>query len=585
MKRHLFAWLAMLASTTSLANDPLAFASGSWFDPDRAGEGFVVQMIPDERAIVTWFTYPPEGETGAQAWLIGSGVIDGNQIVVTGMVRPVGGVFGPEFDPETVVREDWGSLEITFADCDTATANWSGPPAFGAGSMDLVRLSAIDDVECDPETASLPDRVVSGRSGPWYDPSHNGEGWMLEMLADGRMVVYWFTFDDQGRQAWLVGDAEVNGRTLWIEDMLITGGTRFGDAFRSEDVTLDSWGSFGFLFEDCSNAKMRYASIDARFGEGTLEPERVAQLVSSDCTQPPPVEPLGSGTWSLSTDMETAVTESASATAGGFVYTGGGIGTFSRFNRFEPASGSHVEMPDLPDPRHHPMMATDGQDIYVAGGYISKFGLDNPGNNFWRFDPEIAEWEILPDLPKPRAAGAALYMHGRVWIVGGVGPGIEMQSYDIGTGQWELFPGAGAASRNHLQAVAFENEIWWIAGRTDSADMTFDRVLIWNPVTRAWRDGPPLNHARAGLAARVVQGQIMVAGGEVIDTMPGQVIPSLEVFAPGAEGWVLGPDPLVAVHGTTGAVVNGEFLLMGGSDIAGELSQNRATQIFTPARP
>lgn len=160
-----------------------------------------------------------------------------------------------------------------------------------------------------------------------------------------------------------------------------------------------------------------------------------------------------------------------------------------------------------------------------------------------------------------------------------------MQSYDIGTGQWELFPGAGAVSRNHLQAVAFENEIWWIAGRTDSADMAFDRVLIWNPVTRVWREGPPLNLARAGLAARVVQGQIMVAGGEVIDNMPGQVVPSLEVFAPGAEGWVLGPDPLVAVHGTTGAVANGEFLLMGVSDIAGELSQNRATQIFTPARP
>jgi len=583
MKRHLFAWLAMLACSSSLAQDPLAFASGSWFNPDRVGEGFVVQLLPEDRAVVTWFTYPPEGGTGEQAWLIGSGFTDGNRIVVSAMVRPLGAVFGPDFDPETVVREDWGSLEIAFADCDSATANWTGPPAFGAGSMDLMRLSAIDDVECDPETIPFPDRVISGRSGAWYDPSHNGEGWMLEMLPDGRMVVYWFTFDDQGRQAWMVGEAEVKGRTLWIEDLLITRGAHFGEAFRSEDVVLGSWGSFGFLFENCTHAKMRYSSIDARFGEGTLEPEHLAQLAATDCTEPPPVAPLTSGTWSRSTDMDMPVTESASATVDGLVYTAGGIGTFKRFNRFDPVSGSHREMPELPEPRHHPMMATDGHDVYVAGGYVSKLGLDNPGNNFWRFNPDVGAWEILPDLPKTRAAGAAVYMHGRMWIVGGVGPGIEMQSYDVSTGQWETLPGAGVRGRNHLQAVAFENEIWWLAGRTDLADKTFNNVLIWNPVTREWRAGPALNHARAGLAARVVRGQIMVTGGEVIDTMPGLVIRSLEVFAPGADSWVLGPAPPVAVHGTTGAVVNGEFVLIGGSDIAGELSRNLATQIFSPA--
>jgi len=455
--------------------------------------------------------------------------------------------------------------------------------AFGSGSMDLVRLSSIDDVECNPGMMPAPDRVISGRSGAWYDPSHDGEGWMLETLSDGRMVVYWFTFDDQGRQAWFLGTAGIEGGTAWTDDMLITRGAHFGDAFRTEDVVKEPWGSFGFLFEDCVDAKMRYASTDARFGEGTLDPVHLVQLAATDCTEPPPIKPLTAGTWQLSTDADTATTETASATVDGLVYTGGGIGTFTDFNRFDPASETHLEMPDLPGPRHHPMMTSDGHDIYVAGGYQSKFGLENPGNNFWRFDPDVGAWEILPDLPKARAAGAAVYMHNRVWVFGGVGPGVENQSYDIRTGEWKLYPGAPAIFRNHIQAVAFENEIWWMAGRTDNADRTSNTVLIWNPVTQEWRAGPPLNHARAGHAARVVQGQIIVTGGEVIEAM-GLTL-SLEVFAPGADSWVLGTRPPVVVHGTTGAAVNGEFVLVAGSDIAGQTSQNRATQVLTPAAP
>ena len=266
MKRQFFAWLALLTSSTSLAHDPLAYTNGSWFDPERDGEGFVVQMIPDERALVTWFTYPPEGETGEQAWLIGSGITVDNRIVITEMQRPAGATFGSGFDPEMVVRENWGSLEIAFEDCNTATASWVGPTAFGSGSMDLIRLSSIDDVECDPGTLQEPDRVISGRSGAWYDPSHDGEGWMLETLPDGRIVVYWFTYDDQGRQAWMLGVARIEGRTVWIDDMLITRGAHFGDAFRTEDMVMESWGSFGFLFENCVDARMRYASTDARFG-------------------------------------------------------------------------------------------------------------------------------------------------------------------------------------------------------------------------------------------------------------------------------------------------------------------------------
>jgi len=586
MRRHFlplfaFASISALLAAPLEAHDPLAFASGSWFDPQRNGEGFVVQILPEERAVVTWFTYPPDGEEGGQAWLIGTGTAAAGVIEIADLRRPVGAVFGPGFDPGDVVREPWGRLEITVHDCDRATANWSGPPEFGDGRMDLVRLSAIDDVSCDPGAPPAPDRVVSGRSGPWYDPAHDGEGWMIEALADGRMVVYWFTYDDQGRQAWMIGEARVLGRTLWIEDLFSTGGARFGEAFDPGEVTLERWGTLGFLFQDCAAGLLRYASADPRFGEGVLEPLHLAQLAATDCSDPPPADPLSGGTWRRAADLPNALSESASATLGGAAWTAGGYGNTAGLQRFDPRTNSHDDLPNLPAERHHAMVASDDSSIYVAGGYTSRFS-DAPGDNFWRFDPDRAEWTVLPSLPNARAAGAAVYLNGRIWVLGGTGAGTALQSYDPASQAWELFPGSPTGISDHMQAVAFEGEIWWLGGRDEQAS---GAVSIWNPVSRSWRAGPPMHYPRSGFAARVVQGQIMVTGGERLDAVPFQLVPTMEVMAPGADAWAPGPQPPIAVHGTSGAAVDGEFLLIGGSDVAGSTSQNRAVQIYAPGPP
>jgi hypothetical protein len=581
MKRAVILCLCVSLCQSAAAAEPLAFASGSWFNPERNGEGFVVQVIPGGRAVVTWFTYPPLGEQGSQAWLIGTGDASDDRIVIGEMVRPAGAVFGPGFDPADVVRAPWGSLEIVFEDCSRAAATWNGPPAFGSGGMELVRLSSIDDVTCDPAAVPEPDRVVSGRSGAWYDPGHDGEGWMLEMLSDGRMVAYWFTYDDQGKQAWMIGEGTAEGRTLWVEDMLITGGARFGTDFDRQDVELHSWGSFGFLFEECTAGIMRYASTDPRFGAGALQPVQLAGLALTDCAEPPPVDPLTRGNWRLSTETGDAFSESASTTLDGHVYTAGGYGNLDRLRRFDPVTEAYQEMPAMPGERHHPMMAADGQFVYVAGGYIGRFG-EVVGDNFWRFDPATSHWEILNDMPSPRAAGAAVHLHGRINIVGGTGVGTSLLSYDIDAGEWTSFPGDSRVPGDHIRAVTFENEIWWIGGRLGEGPggSTSNGVLIWNPVSQEWREGPAMLFARSGFAAGVMNGQIVVAGGERIDTLPPQLIGTVEVFAPGAVSWVGGPVPPIVVHGTSGAVVNDQLVLTAGSDEAASLSTNRATQIL-----
>ena len=64
-KLIIIVWL-MFSSSAIAQNEVF---SGSWFDPARAGEGFVVQILDDGRALVTWFTYPPEGGEAVQGRL------------------------------------------------------------------------------------------------------------------------------------------------------------------------------------------------------------------------------------------------------------------------------------------------------------------------------------------------------------------------------------------------------------------------------------------------------------------------------------------------------------------------------------
>jgi len=48
MKRLILTCLLLGNCGSLAADDPLAFASGSWFNPTRDGEGFVVQLLPED---------------------------------------------------------------------------------------------------------------------------------------------------------------------------------------------------------------------------------------------------------------------------------------------------------------------------------------------------------------------------------------------------------------------------------------------------------------------------------------------------------------------------------------------------------
>lgn len=259
--------------------------SGHWYNAERSGEGWLVDVLPDGRAAVIWFTYPTDGESDEQLWLTGVGTLEDDAIVIPQMIRTRGGRFGPDFDPATVERTPWGALTLRFDDCSAGEASWAADGDYGTGSIPITRLYGYPGLPCErvPLT-SAPDRP--GISGQWYDAVQDGQGWLLQEVRPGELFLAWFTYDDDGRPAWVVGLGALEGRVATFEQLQITRGTRFGDGFDAEAVERIDWGSATLEFDSCSEATIEWRTEQPGFVDGALAPVRLTRPVGLDCALP-----------------------------------------------------------------------------------------------------------------------------------------------------------------------------------------------------------------------------------------------------------------------------------------------------------
>jgi hypothetical protein len=273
-----------LAVTADALDDPFVVEPGTsaaWFDPERNGEGFVLEILDGDVAVMYWFTYDGEGQ---QDWYVAVGEVRGNRILFPDLLRVSGGQFGPGFDPGKVVRTPVGSAGFIFSSCDSGAMSWVIDRDGGErrqGRMDLTRLSRVMGIDCGPPLGA-PVLEVSTRAGSWYDPTHSGEGYALEILVGGRALVYWFSFDPEGQRRWFFGTGDIAGQTLIFDEMLTTAGGVFGDAFDPAAVVVSPWGSLE-LDLGCKAGTAEFEPTEEGFAAGTLDLERLTTLSGLQC--------------------------------------------------------------------------------------------------------------------------------------------------------------------------------------------------------------------------------------------------------------------------------------------------------------
>lgn len=303
--------------------------------------------------------------------------------------------------------------------------------------------------------------------------------------------------------------------------------------------------------------------------------------------------------WALLADMPEPRGETAGAVAGERLFVIGGMSgvaaqASATVSIYDPGANTWVEGPALPEARHHAAAVGLDGAIYVSGGAASVTD-GTPRIEVWSLHAETGAWRPVAPLPVGRFGHRMVAVGGLVYVVGGVpGPGVEAGGgaaddvttliYDPTTDTWSV--GAPLpVTRDHLAVVAVGDEIWAIGGRGGGTN--HQRVDIYDPASDAWRDGPPLPFPVSGASEGVVDGVILLSGGE--DPGAGLVIDrhwQLNTKVGAAATWGALPAPPLTVHGAPGVVLAGRFIVVSGSPRPGGQSSTAwtgATQVLEAA--
>jgi non-specific serine/threonine protein kinase len=216
----------------------------------------------------------------------------------------------------------------------------------------------------------------------------------------------------------------------------------------------------------------------------------------------------------------------------------------ARVDAYSPASDRWRRLPDLPAPVHHTLAASDGQRLYVVGGYGEPLGVAGPTRTAFVFDR--GAWHALPRLPEPRAAGGAAVLRGKLYVVGGrAAAGLATKAFalDLATRRWQVVP--APTPREHLAVTAAGGKIYAVGGRTAGYDTNLRTFESWRPGAKGWTRLAPLPSARGGTGAAAAAGSIVSVGGEA----PSGTIRSVYAFSLSTRRWRRLPDLPASRHG------------------------------------
>ena len=261
----ILASLLTVLSGPARAVDIGNYHSGSWFDPDRPGHGLSIEVVDAETAVIYWFTYHPDG---TPMWLMSVAGIEGD--TASGDAYYFYGMRFGSFDPGSLNQQRWGVISLTFLDCNSASLRYDssmsyGGIPFGAGGIDLVRLTFIDGLGC---PSQLPEgKFGNFSSGLAFDPLSGWPGNSFAWISRDGTLAYQYADDGKILEVGY-GQLDMNGERTFDFDVTTSNGIRQGAGeFEADRVTLDLDG-LGVLSQPLDPAfhdEIRYDDIAGEY--------------------------------------------------------------------------------------------------------------------------------------------------------------------------------------------------------------------------------------------------------------------------------------------------------------------------------
>lgn len=190
------------------------------------------------------------------------------------------------------------------------------------------------------------------------------------------------------------------------------------------------------------------------------------------------------------------------------------------------------------------------------------------------YDPSTDEWtDVTPMGPNStRGASGVAVVGDKIYIIGGFRErrAVNMFSvYDTKSDEWNhSLPPVPGLPRDHLVGAAIDGNVYSVAGRDTQLLEVTDELLMYDPLAGEWVEKSPLPTARAGIAGGVVDGRIVVVGGEGNVEFESGVFNEVEIYDPEADEWTDVGDMPVPRHGMGAVGVGGKLYVPGGATVS-----------------
>lgn len=179
---------------------------------------------------------------------------------------------------------------------------------------------------------------------------------------------------------------------------------------------------------------------------------------------------------------------------------------------------------------HHMQAVSLNGLVYVVGAFTGPYPYETPLTNILIYDPLLDIWAIGPEIPAERRRGAAgvVVYNNKIYVVNGIINGHTsgwvhwLDEFDPATNQWQKLPDAPRA-RDHVHAAVIGNKLYVAGGRrsgysSETFTTTVKETNVFDFTTQEWTELPSpegdIPTVRAGSAAAVYQGNLLIIGGE-----------------------------------------------------------------------
>ncbi|KAF7781160.1 hypothetical protein PRUB_b0295 [Pseudoalteromonas rubra] len=293
--------------------------------------------------------------------------------------------------------------------------------------------------------------------------------------------------------------------------------------------------------------------------------------------------------WTAGPDLPMALQEVYPAVFNERIFVGGGftpsdspsfsgLGPSTDVFLLNPAKEFWTKAPSLPAPRHHLGMVSNRHFIYGIGGFTGAKGSAwEIQSSVFRLDGNLQVWRTGPSLPIPLAESVYANVGKNIHVIGGktvsreAGKNVDTDAHYvlINNSYWRKLKSASLV-RNSAASAVIGHKIYVIGGRTsgpDGANLSYAEV--YDTKTETWTPIAPLPVASGGLSASVLDGKIIVSGGEVFgpqgNWQAGKAFDDVWAYDPQANQWQALPDLPQPRHGHGSVSLNEQLHIIGGA--------------------